>query len=187
MDVYFMGIDQSFTSTGIVILNRFGTVIFTEIIQTDKKLSDFQRSWNIFYRIYHIIQQYGIKYIGIEGLAFGKFGNATRSLAILQGVLVTNLLYLKELGSTITSVDTNVEIITPTTLKKFATGAGRADKTAVIKNIPDYILKRWREQYHAKCINDLADAYFLAKYMLQTTKLPLIKIILKEREGTATT
>lgn len=162
----FMGIDQSFTSCGVVIVNDEGIIIQSKIIKTSKESTDFKRSWDIFKEIFELVHKFAIKHIAIEGLAFGKFGNATRSLAILQGVLGTNLLYLRNLDTLNNSVE-NVEIVTPSCLKKFATGNGKATKKDMIDKVPEDALKVWKEQWKTKPIEDLADAYFLAMYLRQ--------------------
>ena len=156
-----MGLDQSYTSSGLVVVDRFGQIVASEICHSKKGETDFQRSWSLYLNILKLVQKHKIKYLAIEGLAFGKFGNATRSLAILQGVLVTNLLYLS--GDTYCSGLEKVEIVTPSALKKYATGNGRADKKQMIKHVPVGILNSWRAEFPEKSINDLADAYFLAK------------------------
>jgi len=158
-----MGIDQSFTSCGVVILDESGEVVVAQIIKSDKRMSDFQRSWTIFNEISKLSHRYSIKNVAIEGLAFGKFGNATRSLAILQGVLVTNLLYLKRVEERENNIE-RVEIVTPSCLKKFATGKGKATKKDMIAHVPQELVASWKRDWSSKSVDDLADAYFLAKY-----------------------
>jgi len=157
----FMGLDQSYTSSGVVIIDQNGQVLVSEVFRSRQGESDFQRSWSLYSDILNLVQKYQVKYLTIEGLAFGKFGNATRSLAILQGVLITNLQYLK--GETYDSGLEKIEVITPSALKKFATGNGRADKKLMISHVPSYLLSEWRTKFAGKSIDDLADAYFLAR------------------------
>jgi len=162
---YVMGIDQSFTSCGVVVLDEKSGVVRAKIIKSDKTKTDFERSWTIFKEIYALAQECNVKTIAIEGLAFGKFGNATRSLAILQGVLVTNLLYLKMLDGK-ENRTTKVEIITPSRLKKFATNNGKATKKEMISAVPGDLALEWKKVWKSKGVEDLADAYFLAKILI---------------------
>ena len=65
-----------------------------------------------------------------------------------------------------------VHVVAPTSMKKFATGSGRADKdgiwAAFIKVFPQYAV--WQSLCHPKAkkvgspVADIADSYFLAQY-----------------------
>lgn len=68
----------------------------------------------------------------------------------------------------------NLKVVAPTTMKKFATGSGRADKdmvwAAFIQKEPQAI--GWQKLCHPKAVKvgspmaDVADSYFLAHYGL---------------------
>lgn len=163
---YIMGIDQSFTSCGVVILDPYDPLklVASKIITSDKTLTVYERSWHIFKEIFQLVKEFSVEHIAIEGLAFGKCGNATRSLAILQGVLITNLLYLNELEKQANPVK-KVEIVTPSCLKKYATGKGKATKKEMIEKVPPEILTFWTSKWKRQSLNDLSDAYFLAQYL----------------------
>lgn len=160
----FLGIDQSFTSCGIVVLDDNNMVYF-QIIESNPQNSIYQRSWFILSQINQIIIRYQVNYIGIEGLAMAIVsGNATRSLAILQGVLVTNLLFLPPHGNQLK--DPYLTLVAPMQLKKYATGKGKANKSDMIKAVPSEIKQGWK--FIPKISwDDLADAYFIAKYLQQ--------------------
>lgn len=149
---YYIGIDQSYTSTGIVIIDGIDQLIDYKIITSDKSKSIHQRAHDIAEKIMFKIEQYNDVYIAIEGLAYGMRGNATRDLAGLQFVIMDNLL------------DYNVKIVTPTELKKFATGNGRASKDEMIAKLPEYILNIFNKIKKSKGLADLADAYHLAMW-----------------------
>lgn len=161
-----MGIDQSFTGCGVVVLDKDGKLIESALYVTDKKLSVFERSWDLFCQLFQLAVKHQITHIAIEGLAFAMKGNATRSLAILQGVLVTNLQYLKEFQGNANPI-ISVELVSPLSLKKQTTGNGKSNKEEMIKATPEEILIDWKKQFPAKQINNLADAYHLAKTLVK--------------------
>lgn len=92
--------------------------------------------------------------IQLEGLSYGSVGNATRNLAMLFGVLCNSL----ELSQPKT--------IAPTSLKKWATGRGDADKAMMLEAVrledPEFYnivsqIPVSRGRY------DIVDAYHLAR------------------------
>ena len=157
----FLGIDQSFTSCGIIILDDNSNLLHYQIITSNPLNSIYQRSWYISEEINKIIVDYNVDYIGIEGLAMSMCGNATRSLAILQGVIISNILFNPPVGHRLKNCC--LDIITPLQLKKFATGNGKASKRDVIKAVPANIIEQW--QFPKSSHSDLADAYFISKYI----------------------
>lgn len=92
-----------------------------------------------------------------EGLGFGgSKSNASRDLAYLVGgiELIFGIAF-KE--------------VPPTTLKKFATGSGRADKQDMIDALPEDVRTRFLEAGYKKStgLADLADAYWIGKYFIE--------------------
>jgi Holliday junction resolvasome RuvABC endonuclease subunit len=163
--MFYLGIDQSFSSCGLVVLGEEGQMIHYRIIQSDPKESVFRRSWSILAAIRETVEKFRINYVAIEGLALSMKGNATRSLAILQGVVVTNLLFDPPSDNQLE--EQFLEIITPSQLKKFATGRGKASKDEMIAALPGDLQKEWQERVNKKSRDDLADAYFLACHVRQ--------------------
>ena len=101
---------------------------------------------------------YKVTDIAIEGLSFGSRGDATRNLAILFGVICSRL-----------NID-NPYTVAPTSLKKFATGNGRADKKEMLANIENYNETLFTElnKLTIKAGKyDIADAFYLAKHKLE--------------------
>lgn len=180
-----LGIDLSMTSTGVclynsdknkskyfIIGNKFSKKILDQklpdnlcILKYDKQKSDKRDSYqtkekhksiniyNILQRLKQIITEYPVDAVCIEGISFGSRGSvvdlaglnyAIRMLAICEGI-------------------DYLIIASPTQNKKFATGNGSADKDQMISawkkidsslnNVPSSLK-----------IDDLADAYFLARY-----------------------
>ena len=151
-----MGIDQSLTSSGIVILEN-DNVIFYTTIKTKKTDGDlFKRCLIISNEINDIIKEHKVDYIAIEGLPFNMRSNVTRDLAGLQAVIITNIYkdFLKQ-----------TKIISPTALKKAATGSGKTKKEDMVEALPlDFKSSIFSSGYKKSTgLYDLADAYFLAK------------------------
>lgn len=155
----FLGIDQSFTSTGIVVLDDYDSLIHHEVISTKKSddaLQIFQRMITISTQVIDIIKTHDIKSIAIEGLSFMSKGDATRNLAGLQGALVSSIIqkYPNDI----------VTIVAPPTLKKYATGSGKAKKEDIFDSLPTDIKELFGKIPVAKGRYDLSDAYWLASY-----------------------
>lgn len=157
-----LGIDQSLSCTGLVILddsNDIPNMVYHGVIKTSKKDGSIFERFNIISnRILKLIRVYNIDTINIEGLAFGRIpGNASRDLAGLQGVIISNILevYNKE------SI-----IIAPKAVKKFATGSGNAKKEDMIEAVPEIHRSQFIESGFKKStgIFDLADAYHIALF-----------------------
>lgn len=159
-DRIIMGIDQSFTSTGVVI-SKNGKVVHHELIFTIKDkmdlMTNFKRAEDIANQIRAIAVREFVTDVVIEGLGFGASGDATRNLAGLQYLIVTKLIDL----------DITPKIIAPTSLKKFATGSGKAKKTEVFDAIeahnPEFFVIN-SKVLKTKGRYDLADAYWLSVF-----------------------
>lgn len=153
----FMGIDQSYTNTGVVITDDNNNVIKSIVIQSDSEQDEFDRCNGIAQTIVQTAIQFNPDYIAIEGLAFGSRGDATRKLAGLQFVVVTQLR---------SALNSTIKIISPTTLKKFATESGKAQKQDMLKAIPNSIRTVFEQDFKkTKGLYDIADAYWLSRYV----------------------
>lgn len=149
-----LGLDQSFTCSGIVILNDDG-LVHCEKFVSDKTLNIYERTWQILSHLKEIAQKYQPDFVAIEGLAFASVGNATRDLAGLQFAIISNLCY---------NDGFLFRVAPPTTVKKQATGKGRVDKMELVEALPPPV----REAFDAigvkktTGLRDLADAYWIA-------------------------
>ena len=155
-----IGIDQSYTSTGYVVLDNDEVIDF-DVIKTNPDDGD------VFTRAHTIANRLSAKCnttdccIAIEGLAFGIRGSATRDLAGLQFVIIDYLRF---------QLNKDVIIVAPTSLKKFATGGGGSKKVKVTKSmmfgaLDDDTKVLFKTKYKASNgLYDITDAYFLAKY-----------------------
>lgn len=158
-----VGIDQSYTSCGFVALDG-DKVLYAEAYASDKTSDIFWRSWTQMLYTIQLVNKWQPKHIAMEGLAFMRFGNATRDLAGLQFVLVTSLRYQHH---------KDVEVVPPLTLKKFATGNGKAKKDDMVASLPEDVRKSFQEQGFKKTkgLYDVTDAYWLARYTQEKHKL----------------
>ncbi len=148
-----MGIDQSFTCSGVVVTDG-AEILHFETIKTSKTDDIFTRASSIAAALVDIARRWGCTHANIEGLSFGSVGNVTRNLAGLQYVVVTQLM----------AAGLTVDVIPPQTVKKFATINGRADKAAMIAALPLNVFQMFSATGYKKStgLADLADAYYLA-------------------------
>lgn len=141
------GIDPSLNHTGIVILDEDGNIIHQSLVEP-KKLREIPRLKFIKDRVMEILKEHDIKYVSIESYSFGSRGRATFSLGELGGVL--RLAFLE--------AGIEFKDYAPTSLKKFVTGSGNADKYQVRASI--------KEKYKIDFEDDNeADAYGLAQML----------------------
>jgi Holliday junction resolvasome RuvABC endonuclease subunit len=157
--VIILGIDQSYTSCGIVVRNtEIAAPIHVQIATSEKSDNIFTRALAISDAIQTTIAEYPADVIVLEDLAFGSIGNATRQLAGLQYVIITNI---KRSYPKIP-----IHIVPPTTLKKFATGSGKSKKPQMYESLPDDIKALFTTLgIKKKNIGDVTDAYWLSQYI----------------------
>lgn len=149
-----MGIDQSFTSTGIVILENDVIIFHTRLI-SDSSKDIFDRAFELSRMIADIALTWEVDKVNIEGLGFAARGDQTRNLAGLQFSIIKSL-------REATSVE--IDIVAPTSLKKFATGKGNADKVMMFESLPAPAKAIIEEFKKTKGRYDMADAFWLASY-----------------------
>ena len=161
----FLGIDQSYSSTGTVILDEQSNIIDVSIISSQKTVDFFERAWIITQELNALIKKYKPSHIALEGLAFGGIGNATRQLSGLQYTIINNFRKDPDIGI-------DCLVITPTTVKKFATTKGSSKKEELYNCLPDSAKEKFTEMglKKTKGLYDATDAYWIAKYLLEHTK-----------------
>jgi len=154
---YYVGLDVSSTNTGVVIIDKKGKLVYSHLISPEKTLLLEDRATIIITTLSAILREYDISHICIEAPSYGSIGKVVQLAQLNGGVLYS----VKTVGMPITSVP-------PTTLKKFATDNGRANKEAMVEALP----KKVRQKFEtiSKKIDDLADAYHLAKYAILKDK-----------------
>lgn len=165
-----VGIDLSYTSTGLVLLNQVGELYSTEAIKTTPDHFPVHED-----RIRHIVGyvmrkiQTSIRYIKlvcVEGYAFSAKYNRETS-GELGGVLRCSL----------REAQFNYLVIPPTVLKKYATGKGNCGKDEVRLGV----YKQWG---HEAKTDDEIDAFVLAKigYAVVNHNLEYQKSIIEKLE-----
>ena len=164
-----LGIDQSYKSTGIVLLEDETIVDVLTFKANDVRMKGkveepidrFDQS----VEIAKFIGDYAVKHlpeaIGVEGLAHGGLGSMTRDLAGLQFTIINHLRTLDF---------RRMEIIPPTTVKKFATGKGNSKKEVLYEFLPESIKLLFDEKGFKKSKGryDVTDAYWIARFLLES-------------------
>lgn len=161
---FIFAIDQSIASSAVVIIEvSTGDVVDFDVIKTTKDfpLGLFGRVQAILTGMHDVRisaedSDEVVWYYCREGLGFGvSKSNASRDLAYLVGAIEN-------------AFETPFQEVPPTTLKKFATGSGKADKGQMIEALPQYYRVKFEQAGYKKTtgLADLADAYFIGKYFL---------------------
>lgn len=154
-----IGLDLSLTNTGVSIIdNLTGPPIMGSIIKTNPKEMLEARIEHIRATIRLLLREFPPTLAVVEGHTFGPRAHAATQIHEVAGV-VKNLLYRRKILT---------YLVPPATLKKAATGDGRAKKPEMIAAAQ--IL--W-----PKCPNNdnIADAFHLARYGLEIV-VPQIQI-----------
>lgn len=153
----FMGVDQSFSNTGIVVMKKENIVFATSISTNSKEFLE-DRITKITDCIIDNINEYNVKHVNIEGLSFSSSQASGRQLA---GLFFYIIIILKQNNIT-------YSIIPPSSLKMFATGSGKAKKDDMLNHLDNKsieILEQFTKIKHtAKKFEDIVDAYYLSKY-----------------------
>lgn len=147
---YFIGLDLSYSGTGVVVLedeNSKPTHAFEfKAGKPDYPFTD--RINDLWKQVKRCIPEIDVDTnitIAIEGASYGSEFNA-----FMLGELNGAIKYILK------SAGYNYILVPPTLLKKFATGSGNAQKTFVAA----HVAKKW-DFMHAS--NNVTDAYVLAK------------------------
>lgn len=150
-----LGIDQSYACTGLVICED-EEIIHGEVYKTTTENDTFMRSYLIAAHIAKVAKKFEVDYIMMEGLSYAARGDVTRDLAGLMYTIVVKLNVVQRY---------ELEIIPPTTLKKFASGYGFAKKENMIDALPDAAREYFESLGVKKTtgLADLADAYWLSQ------------------------
>lgn len=120
---------------------------------SDKEASKFDNIYEVVQRVQAVVQAKNPSRIVMEGVSYGSMGSAAIvDLCFLNSAL---RMMLKQNG-------VPFQIVSPTSLKKFACSNGQAEKDVIIdawKRLDPHI----SDIYTIK-VDDLADSYFLAHY-----------------------
>lgn len=153
-----MGVDQSFSSTGICITNLSNEILFAASVKTDSKDFLEDRIAFIAKNIIAIAKLYEVKQVVIEGLSYSSIYSSARQLAGLFYVICHELKRNK----------IKYSIIPPNSLKLKSQGSGKATKPDMKNCIDDEIIKELSKvsgiKDIAKRFEDIVDAYHLSMY-----------------------
>jgi crossover junction endodeoxyribonuclease RuvC len=171
MNELFLGIDPSFSGTGVVILNRDGSIFSQKEISTQKINGNSCDIEHRMIRIAESIKEFitpnldKIQIGYIEEISFGSSGEASAQLAALNYFIRVYLFIM------------NVKYFTisPGQLKKYITGNGNAKKNLMLKEV----YKRWQVDFNS---DNLADAYSLARFALDNYNKGIFEIHKKIHE-----
>lgn len=157
-----MGIDQSFTNTGITILRQNSSteqeIIHADAISTSIDIPAEERMFTIINFLINTTEEFGVRSVAIESPAYQVASNNGRLLSGLFFSILTH--FIKE----------GVEYlpVNPKTLKKFATGNGSADKhqmkEALKKDELEMLSFLSKIKPKSKKFEDIVDSFWLAKY-----------------------
>lgn len=122
----FVGLDPSYTGTGLVVLGNSAELIKFELLGSDPTHTWYDRIYRIDWlcRALETVLPWPCEYIVVEDYSYGS-GFQTHQLGEL-GYAYRSLL-LRLYGSD------RIGVIPPTTIKKFITGAGNANKDKVAR------------------------------------------------------
>lgn len=165
-----LGVDQSLTVTAWVLMDDTYKVLEEGVIRTTNEDTLQERCVAISSGLTDVFRCGEVDSFSIEGLSYGSIGNATRNLAVLFGHIQATCYDYHFLEGT------NKWLETPaTSLKKFATGSGRADKKDMLAAVPEpyqqYLRDNFKGTGKKSGLKDLPDAYWLARKGIEEYKL----------------
>ncbi len=154
-DPMFVGLDPSYNSFGLIVLDQSGEIIEQKILESKTKEEAEDRIIALEKGFDFIPNILGLQSVYMEGPSYSSNGGFVLQMGALHYYL--RIFFRKK----------NIEykIIAPGTLKKFVTGAGNAKKDLML--LKTY--KKWGVEFS---VSDLADAYGLAQMSLYDYKNP---------------
>lgn len=151
MKKLYIGLDPSFTGTGLVVLNKDADIVDKQLIKTSSNQCMEERLINIVKDLDKFIDSdNNSNLIYIEGPSYSSNGAFTLQMGALH-YYIRIFLYKNSL---------EYVIIPPTKLKKFVTGKGNCKKELILLKI----YKKWGVEFDD---NNIADAYGLARMALE--------------------
>lgn len=162
----YIGIDLALRSTGLCFIDEDGkiSVDTVQTFKTSSLIEDINSATTLVTQRVRGFNCKGYKpQIVIESPSMASLGSATRTLARVYGAVLYSLS---------THGYKDILEVAPTTLKKFATGSGKASKQEMIDALSPEALLLINRQGTKRAKSDAADAYWLARY---GQELPSIK------------
>lgn len=149
-DPIYVGIDHSFTGTGVVLLDKGGEILEQKLIKSNPKQTIEERLIDLKEQLSFIPVIVNLKRVCIEGPSYGSNGQFILQMGALH-FIIRILLFENNV---------DYEIITPGALKKFVTGKGNAKKELMLLKV----YKKWGVEFSD---NNMSDAYGLARMALE--------------------
>lgn len=148
-----LAIDPSLSSLGYCIFEGGLLYDFGVIQPLNKNDEQHIKLYQLTNRLQQIIDEENIDKVVLEGLSFGSISTSVRIL----GAIYFQILILCHINNL------EWEEFAPTSVKKSATGSGKAKKPDMWKALPDKIQQKFESRY--KTISsgkyDIADAYHI--------------------------
>ena len=152
----YIGIDPSYSSTGLIILNDDAKIVKQETYKFNKKGVDTEDRLIMVKEklIDPVINMHDgdIIKVCMEGPSYSSKG----SHVLQMGALNFFIRYWFRVGGV------DITILTPNELKKFVTGKGNCKKDLILLKV----FQKWGIEFTC---DDLADAYGLARYIYKET------------------
>lgn len=148
MSEIFVGIDPSLKGNAVVIIDEQCIILKSILVNTHKEcyINDDQRILDIFDQIQFIVALKNLKAVYVEGLSYMSVSQSLFERCGLLYLITTHLF----------RHDIKYRVVPPTTLKKFVTTDGHADKLFMMR-----VTKcRWGIDFKD---DNLCDAYCLAQ------------------------
>ena len=146
----FVGIDHSFTGTGVILLDKNGEILEQKLIKSNPKQTIEERLIYLRDQLSFVPVIVNLKTVYLEGPSFASNGQFVLQMGALHFMI---RLLLFEHG-------VDYKIIAPGALKKFITGKGNAKKNLMLLKI----FKKWNVEFDD---DNLGDAYSLARFALE--------------------
>jgi len=147
-----LGIDASSTNTALTFLDEEGNFQSSILLTPNKKLCLEERGTEIVKDVISAVAEHTITHAAIEYSSFGSKGRVVDLSALNGGIMYSLLIQ-----------GIPVQKFAPTSIKKFATDNGRADKDQMASAMPEGILAGYKKDH--KKVDDLVDSYFIAKML----------------------
>lgn len=146
----YVGIDASFSGTGVIVINNEFKIIEQRLIGTKRRDSIYDIEERMLYitKALECLLKYkkDIKLVLIEGISYGSTGDGAAQLAALNYFIRIFLL----------QNEIPYSDVSPSKLKQFVSGKGQSKKNMMLKEV----YKRWGEDFDD---DNICDAYCLAR------------------------
>ncbi len=152
--MYFIGIDASYTSTGLIVLDEDCKIIKQTTFKFNKKELDTEDRLHLVKEelvnyVLNMHKNHQIK-VCIEGPSFHSKGR----YVLQMGALNFFIRYFFRIGGVC------YKVLTPSELKKYVTGKGNSSKDLILLKV----YKKWGVEFQD---HNLADSYGLARNILE--------------------